>query len=114
MLILRDMKEEDIEDYVRWFTTQTEWGNWDSPWEAFDTSEEDERKLWTEYYESVRNIPDDVVRWKYEIELDGSHIGWICSYTDLGYMDNKEVCRKANYREVRGKRYDAITWRLDL
>ena len=26
----------------------------------------------------------------------------------------KEVCRKANYREVSGKRYDAITWRLDL
>lgn len=31
MLILRDMREEDIEDYVRWFTTETEWGNWDSP-----------------------------------------------------------------------------------
>jgi len=34
MLILRDMKESDIEDYVRWFTTETEWGNWDSPWEG--------------------------------------------------------------------------------
>ena len=26
----------------------------------------------------------------------------------------KEVCRKENYREVNGKMYDAITWRLDL
>ena len=90
MLILRDMKESDIEDYVRWFTIETEWGNWDSPWETFETSEEEERKSWTEYYESVKNLPDNIVRWKYEIELDGSHIGWICSYTDLDYMENTE------------------------
>ena len=24
-IILRDMVESDIEDYVRWFTTETEW-----------------------------------------------------------------------------------------
>lgn len=24
-IILRDMIESDIEDYVRWFTTETEW-----------------------------------------------------------------------------------------
>ena len=90
MLILRDMRESDIEDYVRWFTTETEWGKWDSPWEAFETSEEEERKSWTEYYESVKSLPDENIRWKYEIELDGAHIGWICSYTDLGYMENTE------------------------
>lgn len=50
MLILRDMRESDIEDYVRWFTKETEWGNWDAPWEAFEASEEEERKSWTEYY----------------------------------------------------------------
>ena len=26
----------------------------------------------------------------------------------------KEVCRKKDYREVNEKKYDAITWRLDL
>jgi len=26
----------------------------------------------------------------------------------------QEVCRKKDYREVRGKKYDAITWRLDF
>lgn len=175
MLKLRDMIEKDIEDYVRWFTEEIEWGKWDSPWEAFETNEEGERKSWTEYYNSVKNIPDDIVRWKYEIELDGIHVGWICSYTDLGYLENeenilaigldipneanrkngcgtkalqmymdylrehghksfytqtwsgnlamvrvaekigfKEVCRKENYREVDGRMYDAITWRLDL
>ena len=159
MLTLRDMHPSDIEDYVRWFTTETEWGDWDSPWEGhFEGTEEEERKGWTEYYESVKNLPDEVVRWKFEIESDGKHIGWICAYTDLGYLDNpeeiwalgldipcmegrkcgngtkalqmyignlpmvrvaeklgfKEVCRKKDYREVRGKKYDAITWRLDL
>ena len=90
MLMLRDMKGTDIEDYVRWFTIEIELGNWDSPWEAFETSEEEECKSWTEYYESVKDLPDDVVRWKYEIDHDGTHIGWICSYTDLEYMENEE------------------------
>ena len=90
MLTLRDMKESDIEDYVRWFTTDTEWLNWDSPWEENSCTEEDERKGWTEYYLSVKSLGDDVIRWKYEIEADGQHIGWICSYLDLDYMENKE------------------------
>lgn len=175
MLILRDMVEKDIEDYVRWFTKETEWGKWDSPWEAFEGSEDDERKSWKEYYDSIKDLPNDSIRWKYEIESDGIHIGWICSYTDLEYVENeenilaigldipcvehrkngcgtkalkmymeylrgyghnsfytqtwsgnqamvrvadklgfKEVYRKENYREVDGKIYDAITWRLDL
>lgn len=77
MLILRDMQESDIEDYVRWFTTETEWGAWDSPWEGhFEGTEKEERKGWTEYYESVKNLSDEVVRWKFEIECDGKHIGW--------------------------------------
>ena len=32
-IILRDMIASDIEDYVRWFTTETEWSNMDAPWE---------------------------------------------------------------------------------
>ena len=45
MLILRDMTEQDIEDYVRWFTSDTEWGEWDAPWESIPgNSEQEERK----------------------------------------------------------------------
>ena len=79
-IILRDMVESDIEDYVRWFTLEREWENWDAPWEKEDTSEEIERKSWTEYYESVKNISIDVRRWKFEIEWNGRHIGWVSSY----------------------------------
>ena len=176
MLILRNMIESDIEDYVRWFTTETEWGNWDAPWEPLEDMNEDaQRKIWTEYYQKVRGLPEERLRWKFEIEADGEHIGWVSAYTDLDYLENEEglpaigicippiemrsgglgtqalkafieyyrahgygavytqtwsgnarmvrvadklgfteVCRKKGIREVNGKKYDAITWRLDL
>ena len=79
-ITLRDMVESDIEDYVRWFTVEREWENWDAPWEKEDTNEETEREKWTEYYESVKALPDDALRWKLEIEWNGRHIGWVSSY----------------------------------
>ena len=90
-VILRDMVREDIEDYVRWFTAETEWIKTDAPWENADPFDEaEERKSWTEYYESVRGEAPDAPRWKYEIEADGKHIGWVSRYFDLDYMDNPE------------------------
>lgn len=80
-IILRDMIESDIEDYVRWFTLEREWENWDAPWEKEDTDEKAERTSWREYYESVKNLPDDARRWKFEIEWNGRHIGWVSSYS---------------------------------
>ena len=79
-IILRDMIECDIEDYVHWFTEELEWENWDAPWEKEDTNEVTERKSWTKYYESVKSLPDTELRWKFEIEYNGRHIGWVSSY----------------------------------
>ena len=79
-IMLRNMIKSDIEDYVRWFTMEREWENWDAPWEKEDTYEEIERKTWTEYYESLKDRPDDILRWKFEIEWNGRHIGWVSSY----------------------------------
>ena len=91
MLILRDMKQDDIEDYVRWFTTETEWGNWDAPWEGhFEGDADEQRRDWTEYYATVQDLAPDRERWKFEIEQDGVHIGWVSSYRDLDYMENPE------------------------
>ena len=90
MICLRDMIPSDIEDYVRWFTTETEWMDWDAPWEWEETTEEAERKDWTEYYETVKKLPPDAPRKKFEIELDGRHVGWVSRYFDLGYLDNPE------------------------
>ena len=79
-IILRDMNESDIEDYVRWFTTETEWSKTDAPWEPIESDEETERTSWREYYESVKDLSGDVRRWKFEIEWNGRHIGWVSSY----------------------------------
>ena len=88
MIVLRDMIASDVDDYVRWFTTETEWMKTDAPWESEIGTEEDERKNWNEYFKSVRGMTDDAVRWKYEIESDGRHIGWVSAYTYLDYLDN--------------------------
>lgn len=87
-VVLRNMIFGDIEDYVRWFTVETEWMKTDSPWENEETTPEAERSSWTDYYERIRELPDDSKRWKYEIELDGKHVGWVSCYVDLGYVDN--------------------------
>ncbi len=84
MIRLRDMTESDIEDYVRWFTTETEWMDWDSPWETEETTEEAERESWTACYQEVRGQSPDAVRWRFEIEADGAHIGWVSAYDDMG------------------------------
>lgn len=79
-IVLRDMKESDIEDYVRWFTTETEWMDTDAPWEKEESDEQAERAGWREYYEAVKDMPEKAIRWKFEIEWNGIHVGWVSSY----------------------------------
>lgn len=92
MVILRDMIQSDIEDYVKWFTDpcqQNDWTCWDAPWEQVETTVDEERKSWTDYYQYLQTLPINYTRWKFEIEVDGQHIGWVSAYTDLGYLDNE-------------------------
>lgn len=89
MVLLRDMVISDIENYVRWFTEDTEWNDtWGSPWEKINTTAEYERKSWKEYYEYVSCLSDGKMRFKFEIEVDGKHIGWVSAYDDLDYIEN--------------------------
>ena len=32
-IVLRDMKESDIADEIRWYTVEIDWTHWDAPWE---------------------------------------------------------------------------------
>ena len=85
-IILRDMLETDIEDYVRWFTTEVKWSDFDAPWEQVSGDPEEERKGWAEYYEAVKDMPEKAIRWKFEIEYQGRHIGWVsASMIDENY-----------------------------
>ena len=79
-IVLRDMIKSDIENYVRWFTAETKWSDTDAPWEPIESDEETERNYWHGYYKTVKDIPDDVCRPKFEIEWNGRHIGWVSSY----------------------------------
>ena len=36
LIVLRDVIESEIDDFVSWNTTEIEWMNWDAPWEKED------------------------------------------------------------------------------
>ncbi len=84
-ITLRDMRETDIEDYVRWFAKDTAWCLLDTPWEPLDGTEDEEREAWSGYYEMVKDAPEHITRPKFEVEADGKHIGWVCAYDDLEF-----------------------------
>ena len=80
-IILRDMTEADIEDEIRWNTTETDWAHWDAPWESEPdllTFNPDEHRK--KAFERLAE-PKDEIRWRFEIETkDGNHIGTVSSY----------------------------------
>ena len=43
-----------------------------------------------DYCRTVRSLAPDEPRWRFEIEADGIHIGWVSAYTDLNYVPNEE------------------------
>ena len=96
-IVLRDMMESDIEDYVLWFTKDTDWQNFDAPWETVVSNEEDELKSWAEYYNYVKTIKEEDVRHKFEIEYNGMHVGWVSSY----YIDENYEFVSADTNDVK-------------
>ena len=94
-IILRDMTESDIEDYIRWFTTETEWSNTDAPWEPIESDEETERKSWREYYESVKELSDD------RMERQTHWMGKLLSHRRelrMDWRDERRSDRLSSYR----------------
>jgi RimJ/RimL family protein N-acetyltransferase len=73
-IILRYIKEEDINDYIRWTTVETEWNKWDAPWEDDDFGEFVEWRR-----DDLKITPKKFSR----LEIDtitGQHIGWVTTY----------------------------------
>lgn len=85
-VVLRDMIQSDIEDYVKWFSTRMEWQKFDAPWEPVSLCEEEERKTWTEYFNQTKDLDKDRTRYKFEIEWQGKHVGWVSRYNELSYV----------------------------
>ncbi len=183
-VVLRDMRESDIEDEIRWNTTDTQWARWDAPWESeaelasFDPEEYRRKELEglkrprpdhrvgleidtaqgvhigsvstyciDENFEWLPRCPKEErsrARWAVGIDISDSACwsrGWgtqaltafVKYHLDAGYRDlytqtwsgNErmlrlakklgfvECCRKRGIRQVRGKSYDGLTFRLD-
>lgn len=79
-VVLRDMADKDVEDYVRWHTSDTAWAAYDAPWEPVESDEDSERCNWRRVLERVKQLPGDTRRRKFEIQWRGRHVGWVCCY----------------------------------
>lgn len=83
-VLLRDYRESDIDDEVRWNTVDTQWGLWDAPWEkedyfrTFDPEAYRQRRLdWLR----TKAPKGEELRWFLEIDTaQGVHIGTVSAY----------------------------------
>lgn len=80
-ILLRDTKESDIDDEIRWNTVETQWALWDAPWEmeqwlpTFDPV-----KFRAEELEALKE-PVSGFRWEMEVDTaNGIHIGSVNTY----------------------------------
>lgn len=77
-IVIRDIRPSDIADHLRWRTVETEWMNWDAPWQQDPSLPVPaiERRL-----RELASAPLPAVRTRFEIALSsGEHIGWMNSY----------------------------------
>lgn len=80
-ITLRDYVLSDVEDEVRWTNVDTEWFRSDTPWMTLEPVDADE--LRADMVEIINSMPEDAIRWRFEIDVDGKHIGLLSSY----YLD---------------------------
>jgi len=81
-ITLRDYIFSDVEDEIRWTNEATEWFYTEAPWMTLEPVDADE--LRADMDEIINNMPDNAIRWRFEIEVDGRHIGQLSS----SYLDN--------------------------
>jgi len=77
-VVLRDYVLSDVDDEVRWTNVETEWFQSDTPWMSLEPVDEDE--LRRDMEQIIRSMPEDAIRWRFEIEVEGRHIGLVSSY----------------------------------
>lgn len=78
-ITLRDYRLSDVDDEVRWTNEDTAWFYSDTPWMKLEPADPDE--LREDMLQVISALPD--IRWRFEIETAGRHIGTVSSY----YLD---------------------------
>ena len=89
-ITLRDMKESDIADHIRWRTVETAWKDWDGPWAplSFDDPEGFRQKK----LEQIRTFREGFRR-RFEVDAAGVHIGTVINYPideDCNILENHD------------------------
>ena len=74
-IVLRDCQLSDIEDEIRWTNVDTVWFYADTPWAVMEKVDPDE--LRADMIEIMDSMPKNAIRWRFEIEVDGRHIGLV-------------------------------------
>lgn len=83
-ITLRDYQLSDVEDEVRWTNVDTAWFYADTPWMTMEKVDPDE--LRADMTQIMESMPGDAIRWRFEIEVDGRHIGMVSScYLDENF-----------------------------
>ena len=77
-IVLRPIREADLADYHIWETTETEWTNWDGPWEAPFAPGEFVAMMQARIAKEAASPPDVYTR--LEIQANEGHIGWVSRY----------------------------------
>jgi len=80
-ITLRDYQLSDVEDEVRWTNVDTAWFYEDTSWMTMEKVDPDE--LRADMIAIMESTPEDAIRWRFEIEVDGRHVGMVSSY----YLD---------------------------
>ena len=95
-VFLRDFIHEDIEDMIEWQTIETEWCQWDAPWEMEEEEPFNADAYRARMTESLSRERDpDRLRYGFQLCVDDEtkkHIGWVNAY----FIDE-------NYRYIKGK-----------
>ena len=75
---LRDYQISDIDDEIRWTNVETSWFYADTPWMSMEPV--DPNELRRDMIEIMSTLAEDAIRWRFEIEVDGRHVGMVSSY----------------------------------
>lgn len=77
-LILRDLQENDVADFLHWYSEEKEWMDWDAPWER---SDDIDLEALAQFYRKRALTPPSGLRHRFQIENHlGHHLGWVTSY----------------------------------
>ena len=139
-VILRDFLPEDIPKRIEWETVETEWQSWDAPWEYDGLTAEEKQADLNRYGENMRRWAqqpplENERRTEFQICLntkEREYIGWCSAYRiDEAFRFARDGCycavgidlperlgfrechREMGVRNVKGKAYDALSFRLE-